>query len=189
MNSMRRTKINSVYELKVTLEGTTLPVWRTVQAPSAITLHKLHSVIQAAMGWEDYHLYRFEIGNGEYGESDQYGMMTLLRDARRAWFGSEVQTGDTFTYEYDFGDSWLHRIVVKQELSPEPDMRYPVCIRGEGACPPEDCGGIYGYSELLEKLSEPTHEQHSDAVSWVGEGFDPRAFDVAKANSRLGRIT
>ena len=136
------------------------------------------------MGWENSHLYRFEIGDTEYGDPDPYGMIPL-KDALCVSLGSEVRAGDIFTYEYDFGDSWLHQIVVEQELNPETALRYPVCIRGEGACPPEDCGGIYGYSELLERLGESTHEQHSDAASWVGEGFDPRSFDLATANIRL----
>lgn len=187
MSSTSTARLGSVYELRVTLIGTVLPVGRTVQVPPAFTLHKLHSVIQAAMGWEDYHLYRFEIGDREYAKPDEYEALSF-KDAQRALLGSEVQTGDTFTYEYDFGDSWLHQIVVEQELSPEPDMRYPVCVKGEGACPPEDCGGIYGYAALLEKLSEPTREQHSDAVSWVDEGFDPRVFDLAAANRRLRSV-
>ena len=177
----------SIYVLKVTLVGATPPVWRTVQVPFALTLHMLHSVIQAAMGWEDYHLYQFEIGGTKYGEPDPSGMMQI-EDARRVSLGDQVRAADTFTYEYDFGDSWLHQIVVEQELSSEPDVRYPVCVGGEGACPPEDSGGIYGYLELLENLSEPAHEQHSEVVSWIGEDIDPRAFDLAASNARLVRV-
>ena len=187
MSPTNKARPGSIYELKVTLADNILPVWLTVQVPSAFTLHQLHTVIQAAMGWEDYHLYQFEIGDRKYAKPDEYEVLSF-KDALRALLGREVQAGDTFIYEYDFGDSWFHDIVVEQELSPEPDMRYPVCIKGEGACPPEDCGGIFAYKELLENLSDPTREQHSEAVSWVDEGFDPRVFDLAAANRRLGSV-
>ena len=187
MSLTHMAKPDSVYELKLSLACTVLPVWRIVHVPSVFTLHKLHTVIQAAMGWEDYHLYRFAIDDTEYGEPNPYEMLST-RDSRQVWLGGAAKAGDTFTYEYDFGDSWLHQIAVERELSPEPDMRYPICLGGEGACPPEDCGGIYGYAELLDRLSDPTHEQHSDAVAWLGQGFDPRSFDLAEANTRLRSV-
>jgi len=183
MSLTHMAKPDSVYELKLSLACTALPVWRIVHVPSAFTLHKLHTVIQAAMGWEDYHLYRFAIDDTEYGEPDPYEMLST-RDSRRVWLGGEVKPGDTFTYEYDFGDSWSHEVRLVAIEPRERGTKYPQCIGGERACPPEDCGGTHGYFELLEALHDPAHPEHESYCVWVGGAFDPEAFDLRQANVR-----
>ena len=91
-----------------------------------------------------------------------------------------------FTYEYDFGDSWQHEIVLEKTLESEPDVAYPRCIDGARACPPEDVGGIWGYAEFLEAISDPNHENHDEMVEWVGGEFDPEKFSVDEVNKELG---
>ncbi len=95
--------------------------------------------------------------------------------------------GSNLTYEYDFGDSWRHVIKVKRAGNPEPDAEYPVCLGGEGACPPEDCGGVWGYYSMLEAIADPKNEQHEDMVDWLGDDFDSDAFDLKDVNSKLAR--
>jgi len=95
--------------------------------------------------------------------------------------------GSNLTYEYDFGDSWRHVIKVRRAGSPEPDGEYPVCLGGKGACPPEDCGGVWGYYSMLEGVADPDKQEHEDMADWLGEDFDSDAFDLKKVNSKLAR--
>ncbi len=91
------------------------------------------------------------------------------------------------TYEYDFGDSWNHEIKVKRAGIPEAGAEYPICLGGQRACPPDDCGGIWGYYSMLEAISDPDDERHEDMADWLGKDFDPDAFDLKKVNSKLAR--
>ena len=175
-----------VYQLKVTLRIVRPPVWRRFVVPSDISLSKLHHILQAVMGWTDSHLYGFTAGRTSYGEP---GQMPDLRSARTAKLASILPAkGSKLLYEYDFGDGWQHDIVVEAILQPAGGMRYPVCVAGKRACPPEDCGGPYGYAELLEALRDPEHPEHEDRVDWIGDGFDPEAFDLDEINALLRRI-
>ena len=96
--------------------------------------------------------------------------------------------GNKFIYEYDFGDSWEHVVLVEKILPPEPDKKYPVCIKGKRACPPEDIGGIWGYEEFIEAMSDPSHNKHDSYLEWWGDEFDPEAFDIEEINFALGLI-
>ncbi|MCX7050251.1 MAG: plasmid pRiA4b ORF-3 family protein [Candidatus Sumerlaeota bacterium] len=181
----------NVIQLKVTLEDTHPPVWRRVVVPDNYTLRLLHDVIQIAMGWENCHLHSFKIGDVSYTckegeEMEEMGMECedniLLRDVIS-------QPKQKFHYEYDFGDSWGHKILVEEILPFQPQGRYPVCLIGVRACPPEDCGGIPGYCEILEALKAPKkNESYSELLEWVGEGYDPEQFDLEAVNRRLKGI-
>jgi hypothetical protein len=176
-----------VFALRVTLEDVNPLVWRRVLVPGSVRLHKLHRMFQAAMGWQDSHLHSFDIGNARYGmqlddfpddELDE-GAVTSLRAI------GEVRL---FTYDYDFGDSWTHEVVV-ESLSRSPlGLKFGVCVDGENACPPEDCGGPPGYADLLAVLADPTHDEHAHMRRWVGGPFDPTEFDLASANARLQTV-
>jgi hypothetical protein len=93
-----------------------------------------------------------------------------------------------FVYEYDFGDSWEHGIVIEKILPPETGVKYPRCIAGKRACPPEDVGGVWGYAEFLEAIRDPAHEDHAASLEWVGEEFDPEAFLLEEINQELRRV-
>ncbi len=177
-----------IYQLKVTLRGSKPPIWRRIQVPSDIRLGKLHQVLQIAMGWTDSHLHQFITAEGYYGTPDpDFGMD--VRSERTVPLNRVLQAPkDKIIYEYDFGDSWEHEVLLEKVLEPDPAVRYPICLTGKRACPPEDCGGIWGYAELLETLASPDHPEHESILEWVGEDFDPEAFDPAEVNSRLARI-
>ncbi|MFQ6029667.1 MAG: plasmid pRiA4b ORF-3 family protein [Dehalococcoidia bacterium] len=180
-----------VFQLKVTLKNIEPPIWRQFLAPSGITLHRLHLILQEVMGWENYHLYRFQIGRRDYGEphpdNDFYELN--FRNSKRAKLGRLVKTpGDSFSYEYDFGDSWIHQLLLEDIVQAETGRPYPVCLEGSRACPPEDCGGSWGYGELLEVIRNPAHEEYLDRLEWLGEGFDPEHFDIEQVNLRLARM-
>ncbi|WP_143254236.1 plasmid pRiA4b ORF-3 family protein [Amycolatopsis keratiniphila] len=176
-----------IYQVKITLleiEG--LPVWRRVLVPAAIPLDRLHVVIQAAMGWENYHLHYFLDGKTYYGEAEpelQY------RDERKVRLDDLVKPGDRLEYNYDFGDSWDHEILIEEATVATSDGRYPRCIAGQAACPPEDVGGTGGYARLIQILGEPGHPEHQDVVGWLGLDdpgrFDPAHFSLEEANQRL----
>ena len=178
----------SIHQLKITLMGVRPPIWRRLQVSSSINLRRLHDVIQAAMGWTQSHLYRFEVGGVDYGEPDRdydgdvrSAKATALRKIAPA-------PGTAFLYEYDFGDSWQHRIEVEKVLPLEPGVRYPRCLAGKRACPPEDIGGIWGYEEFLQAIRDPKHPEHAAMLEWVGGFFDPEAFDLRAVNDRLARL-
>jgi hypothetical protein len=177
-----------VYQVRITLaEVADPPVWRRVLVSAAMGLDRLHDVIQAAMGWLDYHLHVFSDGRTQYGVPDPE---LQFRDERTATVRDLLPSvGSRARYTYDFGDDWEHEIVVEQQLAAEPNMAYPVCVAGAGACPPEDCGGAWGYEHLREVLADPTSDEHQDMVAWLGlvraSDFDPHRFDVDQANRAL----
>jgi hypothetical protein len=177
-----------VYQFKVALLEIEPSIWRRFLVPSSVTLHRLHLILQDVMGWSNYHLYRFQIGREEYGEPHPDNEFNELnfKNSRRTKLGQVVtKKGDVFRYEYDFGDSWEHMLLVEDILEYQPDMRYPVCLTGERACPPEDCGGPYGYADLLETIANPGHEDYQDMMTWLGGSFDPDSFDIEIANLKL----
>jgi Plasmid pRiA4b ORF-3-like protein len=156
-------------------------------APSAITLHTLHQVLQTAFGWEGYHLWVFETPSGRYGVADRELRIGSARTRRLDQIAPRPQA--RFGYTYDLGDDWEHDILVEAVTDPEPGVTYPRCLAGRRACPPEDSGGIWGYADLLEILGDPAHEEHQDRLEWLGldsaDRFDPAAFDPAQANAAL----
>jgi hypothetical protein len=169
-----------VYALHVALEDISPPIWRRLLVPADITLNRLHTVIQRAMGWQNQHLYEFHVE----GLRKRH---LKLATSRQLWQVAEA--GSLFSYVYDFGDGWCHRIVVEEVLSSDDgESARVVCLGGERACPPEDCGGVGGYEDLLKKLGDPTNEEYFDAVAWVGAEFDPEKFDLRVVNAALGRV-
>jgi hypothetical protein len=169
-----------VFQLKVTLQNIEPPVWRRVLVDASSTLDHVHEVIQAAFGWWNYHLHEFEIDGTRYGvpdPDDDWGPPTV--NERRVRLDTVVTAGSTFDYLYDFGDGWSHRVTVEKILPAEAGTTVPACIDGRRACPPEDCGGPWGYGHLLEALADPTHPEHRDLTDWLGAPFDPEAFDPA----------
>ena len=159
------------------------PVWRQVLIPAAYPLSRVHRVIQAAMGWEDYHLHAFHIGKTTYGP-DPEGELGYA-DETKARLGDVARVGTRIGYEYDFGDGWEHELVVEARTVAEAGQSYPVCIAGEGACPPEDSGGAYGFEELKELLAGPPSAERDEMREWAGGDYDPARFDLAAANAAV----
>jgi hypothetical protein len=176
-----------IYQIKVTLEDSKPPIWRRILVRSDITLGQLHDVLQAVMGWADYHLHQFTVGRTYYGVPDPaYEGFVEIHDESRVKL-DRIVTGEKFKfrYEYDFGDSWWHTLLVEKILPPEPGVHYPVCVKGKGACPPEDVGGIWGYYMFLKAIQDPDHPEHESYLEWIGGEFDPEAFDLDEVNERL----
>jgi hypothetical protein len=180
-----------VYQVKITLLGVeNPPVWRRVLVPAAIRLDQLHDVVQAAMGWQNCHLHAFVDGQTYYGVPDPE---LRFRDEGTTRLGDLTAPDGQLLYNYDFGDDWDHEILVEEATVATPDGRYPRCVAGQSACPPEDVGGSPGYARLIEILADPSHVEHQDMLGWLGiedsGQFDPARFDPAEANRRLATVT
>jgi hypothetical protein len=177
----------TICQLKVVLRGIRPLIWRRLLVPADMTLARLHDVLQAAMGWSNYHLHQYAIGSETYGHPSAEAEY-IDHDERKYRLAAVVGGRGRLLYEYDFGDSWEHDVIVEKMVAAEKGARYPVCLAGARACPPEDCGGVSGYEHLLEVLVDPQHEEHDELTEGVGGEFDPDVFEVAEANSALGRI-
>ena len=177
-----------VLQLRVTLAGVDgPPVWRQVVIPAGYTLDRVHGVIQAAMRWQNSHLHMFRIAGREYGPAYLDDELETL-DEKQFRIGDLVKTGDLAGYEYDFGDGWEHEVAVEAGAAADAATVYPECIAGEGACPPEDCGGPGGFAELKELLAGPPSLERKEMRVWAGEDYNPAHFDLAAANTAAGSI-
>jgi len=181
-------KFERVFQFKVTLKGVKPAVWRRIQVPESYTFWDLHVAIQDVFGWDDYHLHEFELMNPESGEIAAIGIpegMGLFereilagwKQRISAWFSKDYRSA---LYTYDFGDEWEHIVKLEKILPREAKRKYPVCVDGKRACPPEDCGGVWGYGDFLKVLKDPDNEEYEDTLNWVGGKFDPEHFDPQK---------
>ena len=181
-----------ILRLRITLGGSRPPVWREVEVASSTTLAALHDVLQVLMGWDDYHLWSFELGDRRFELSDPEGMSfanTPPEDPARVTLGELLTTqGQVLDYYYDFGDDWCLGISVVGTGRLVPTVRYPRCVAGERAGPPEDCGGIAGVKHLLAARKNPRTEDDKELLEWAGEDWDPDAFDMKAVNKTLSAL-
>lgn len=177
---------NTIYQLKVSLKDAKLPIWRRLLVEPGMSLADLHKVIQTSMGWSNSHLHQFEWNRTYYAAPSMW-------DEGDTEDASEVALNELLTrekqkmeYLYDFGDSWQHEVLLETKLPKEAGQVYPVCVVAKGACPPEDCGGVWGYAELLKILADPKHKQHEEMLEWLGvEEWDPEEVDLEDINEAL----
>lgn len=191
---VRNRQSAAIYQLKATLQDFKPPIWRRVLVPGEFTLGDLHWILQIAFGWTNSHLHQFvtkdrtfysdpmfQLGDGPFG--------ILVHDEKRTRLDSVVKKPkDKLIYEYDFGDSWGHELLVEKILDPDPDATYPTCLAGKMAGPPEDVGGVWGYAELLEVLADENHPEREERLEWVDDDFDPEAFDLDAINRELAKL-
>ncbi|MFC1717739.1 plasmid pRiA4b ORF-3 family protein [Candidatus Poribacteria bacterium] len=174
-----------VYQMKVTLLDIRPPIWRRFLVTSDRTLYRLHLILQSIMGWENYHLYRFTIDGIRFGEPDEE-YEPDIKHTRRTKLRNVIDAeNQKIFYTYDYGDSWEHEILVEKILPMKPGSQYPICLEGERACPPEDCGGTPGYGRLLEIIQNPDDEEYEHIMLWLGGYFDPEVFDLQEVNREL----
>jgi hypothetical protein len=184
---------DAVIRLKIILEHTEPAIWRRVEVPAATTLKDLHDVIQAAMGWENAHLFLFHVGRQTVGGP---GLTDLTsRDGERAVAAGRVRLSDLaernvkrFQYVYDMGDSWEHDLRIEKVLSADPQQAYPRFIDGAGRCPPEDIGGLPGYYGFLDALEDPSNPEHEELFEWHGGPLDPDAIEEDQIHKRLTKL-
>jgi hypothetical protein len=179
-----------VYQFKITLQESIPPIWRRIQVGDC-TLDKLHEHIQSAMGWTNSHLNHFRIEETLYGDpllmQETFEEMKY-KDATTTRLSDLLPKGGgrfAFEYEYDFGDGWMHEVLFEGRIPADPKAKYPLCLEGARACPPEDVGGVWGYAELVEALADPKHERHGELSEWMPKKFDPEAFSPLAATRRM----
>ena len=180
--------IADIYRVKITLRDIRPPIWRRIELKGSTSLYKLHQIIQEVFGWFDAHLHQFIVGGEYYGESVPEADFELKSARRFKLAQAAPAVGDTFLYEYDFGDGWLHEVKVEAIEQPEAGARYPRCVKGKRRGPPEDVGGPWGYEHFLEAIKDPEHEEHEEYLEWVGGSFDPEALDLSAINAELKKI-
>lgn len=182
-------KAPSVYQMKVTLKGIRPPIWRRFQVPGHVSFYQLHLVLQTVMGWEDHHLYQFVVDGLELSDPTTAAEFGLKNAEETLLHQLLYQEKGKFVYEYDLGDGWEHEVWLEEILPLNENMPYPQCLAGARACPPEDCGGVWGYIDLLTVMADEAHPDHGSKLAWLGESFDPEAFDVDKVNDSLRRMS
>lgn len=183
-------KPKHIYQFKITLEEVEPQIWRRIQVPEKYSFWDLHVAIQDAMNWTDSHLHQFDIVNPKndkevhIGIPDDEGLIEYLPTTIAGW---EEFIGDYFSeknhscyYNYDFGNNWIHKIELEKIVQAVPACKYPICVAGERACPPEDCGGVCGYKNFLEIINDPQHEEYERMLEWIGDDFDSEKFDPQK---------
>ncbi|MFH0794638.1 MAG: plasmid pRiA4b ORF-3 family protein [bacterium] len=190
MPSGKKASSNDVYQLKLTLKYIKPPIWRRLQVRGDTNLGDLHYIIQSAMGWDNSHLHEFKFGKESYADPEfeldgPFGGRGVKDENRTILNAVARRKGAKFLYEYDFGDGWEHEILVEKILAPEAGVRYPRCVKGARACPPEDCGGPWGYPNILHALANPKDPESAELLEWLGPHFDPEAFDLKRINRKL----
>jgi len=186
-----RSKFYHVYQFKIVLKTIIPTIWRRIQVPEDYSFWDFHVALQNAMGWTDSHLHQFEANNPKTGKNEIIGIPEELygglEDGSTTLLGRKLHIRDyfseenrTLSYLYDFGDDWDHLIEYEGILFRSKMQKYPFCVAGERACPPEDCGGPFGYQDLLEILKNPKHEDYKTMKEWTGKSFDAEQFNPAK---------
>lgn len=183
--------MDNIIQLKITLRWSKPPIWRRILVDKTITFEKLHYIIQLAMGWTNSHLYEFDI-NGQIINGPYEDLNMPFQDAIASINSSKVtldsfitEIKQKFDYVYDFGDDWVHQILVEKFLPLDTQIQYPICTAGKLNCPPEDCGGIYGFYEILEAIEDPKHPEQADLLEWLGEEYDSTYFDKNDINQKF----
>ncbi|MGD9994708.1 MAG: plasmid pRiA4b ORF-3 family protein [Salinivirgaceae bacterium] len=173
-----------LYQIQLVLNGISPKIWRRILVNSDVLLVDLHRIIQTTMGWTNSHLHLFSDGTEEY--SPREFEVEYAKDSRTVKLDEILQEENAkVVYEYDFGDGWEHTLILEKILPLDDQMQVPQCIAGKRNCPPEDCGGIYGYAEMLNVLKQPDHEEYESYFEWLGEKFDPDNFNKEAINKML----
>jgi len=176
----------TLFQLKVTLRGTSPPIWRRLIGPPDTRLSELHHILQIAMGWTDSHLHQFEVGRRVIGVPSPGDWQAVEDERKVALSGVAPGAKTRLRYEYDFGDSWEHDILVEKVLPPDGAVPVLQCVGGKRAGPPEDVGGVWRYQAyFLEAIRDTSHPEHADMLEWVGGEFDPEAFDPEEVTAQL----
>jgi Plasmid pRiA4b ORF-3-like protein len=180
-----------LYQLKIVLCDCKPPIWRRIVVRADMKLDRLHRVIQVAMGWTDSHLHHFVADGVYYGKLDREGDAEdpqMLNEKRYTVDDLAPTAKARFAYEYDFGDSWEHEVVLEKDLPPNADFKHPVCLGGANSCPTEDCGGSPGYAQFVAVMADPKHEEHAQLKEWCGGAWDATRFSLRDTQAGLKRL-
>jgi len=179
-------KETNVYQVKISLDGIKPPIWRRLLVENDITLDEFHEIILDVMGWEGAHLYSFDIDGFTYESNYDEEFFTGDYETEEILLSDVIKREkQKFKYTYDFGDNWQHTIIIEKILPFDNEQDYPFCIKGKRNCPPEDCGGIWGYQNFLKAISDKNNPEREELLDWLGDEYDPEEFDIDQINSFL----
>ena len=179
--------IPDIYQIHIAIKGFKPKIWRRILVKSDVLLPNLHKILQTTMGWTNVHRHQFIKGRDYYASPSVAGFdKETTLDYRKIRLDRLVQNKkDKFEYEYDFGDGWLHEILLEKIFPIDSEIFYPLCLGGEMHSPKEDVGGVIGYANMLKILKNPLHEEYADFLIWVGENYDSSSFDIVEVNQLL----
>jgi hypothetical protein len=192
--------MSDIIQMKITLKDSKPRIWRRFIVDKSSTFEDLHNVIQIVMGWQNCHLYEFHFKRNyiiteideDFNFSSPYSDFKRLEASEVLLEEFIFDTKTKFEYVYDMGDDWVHEIKVEKFLEETKNLEVPKCLDGEYNCPPEDCGGIWGFYELLEILNDKNHPEHKNMVEWIEwagyKNYDPEYFDIKKVNKELASL-
>lgn len=180
--------LRTIYQLKINLVNAKPPIWRRLLVQSDINLSSFHNVIQIVMGWTDSHLHQFIANQVFYSPPNEYDELDSKDESKFKLSQLLKKEKDKIIYEYDFGDSWKHEIKLEKILPFDANKLLPYCIKGKRACPPEDCGGVWGYDDIIETTGNPNHPEYEERLEWLGEEFDPEYFDAGEVNALFMKV-
>lgn len=183
-----RSRSTKSYQLRVELKGVKPAVWRRIAVPSTIKLSRLHHILLAVMGWQGGHLHEFNFVDAIYGDADEE-LESGVEDESRVSLVKALAGSASFTWVYDYGDFWAHKVKLERIVDLGVPLETAMCITGANACPPEDIGGAPGYEEFLEAIRDPQHPEHQSMLDHCGGKFDPREFDPMQAQERLDGLS
>ncbi len=183
--------MEKIFQIQIALRGFKPKIWRRIQIPSDLLLSDFHMIIQITMGWTNSHLHQF-IKDGTFytvrmQDDDYWDEMDNVDYEKMKVSDLLNKENEKIIYEYDFGDGWEHDIILEKILPIDNRLQYPICLTGKMSCPPEDCGGVWGYSDMLEVLKDPKHKEYESYIEWIGEKFDPKYFNKNEINELLGQ--
>lgn len=180
-----------IYQVQIALRGFKPKIWRRLLIPSDLLLSDFHKVIQTTMGWDNSHLHQFikdrVFYTVRYPDDDMWDEMDNVNYKKIKLSDLLKLEKEKIIYEYDFGDGWEHDVILEKILPRDNKIHYPICLKGKMSCPPEDCGGVWGYAEILDILKHPAHEEYESYIEWLGENFDPESIDIDEINEKLSK--
>lgn len=191
MATPKQTEQDPIFQIKVSLLHVKPTVWRRLLVRADTSLAELHFILNEAMGWSCSHLHSFTNGERTFIDpelQEEEGPELVHEDERPVELSSLVNVNEKLQYIYDFGDDWRHEILIEKRIPVDTRYSYPLCIGGERACPPEDCGGPPGYERLLQVLAKPGHPEHDELVTWLGGYFEPTSFDANRTNTAINEM-
>lgn len=179
------TTLKYANQLRITLNHIEPKIWKSVIVPSSITLAKLHTILQIVMGWTNSHLHMFVQNGKSYGIPDEFNEFDTQNEKSVRLSNLLSKESDIVLYEYDFGDGWIHEVLLEKIQSFDPTRKLPNCLGGERSCPPEDCGGAWGYQNLLEIVTNPEDPEFDNMNEWLGDEFSAEFFDASETTDLL----
>ena len=178
-----------IYQIQVALKNFKPKIWRRILVPSNLLLSDFHKIIQTSMGWTNSHLHQFIKDQTYYTvrmkDDDMWEDMNSVDYKKMKIFDLLSVEKGKIIYKYDFGDGWEHEIILEKILPVDKKLKYPICLAGKMNCPPEDCGGVWGYAEMIEILKQPKHKEYENIIEWLGDELDPEYFDKEEVNEYL----